>query len=194
MSNSYSVVSAARLFALQAHREQTYPPNGDPPFLPFHAHLGHVIGALHRFGWGDAPDVVAAGWLHDVMEDTPATLAEVRFAVGEYVAGIAYLVTDPPGANRRERKAKLYEQILAETHSMLQRHAIAVKLADRIANVEWSRATTPRDGINASSRFYRMYQDEYPAFGAALSRISIDADDRFAAMWKHLDTLLFPRA
>ena len=72
-----------------------------------------------------------------------------------WVAEIVYAVTDELGRNRKERKEKTYPRIAAN------KDAIAVKLCDRIANVQESSKT--------NHRLYKMYQKEQADFKAALN-------------------------
>lgn len=158
----------AREFARLAHAEQTYGPGAF-----FELHLTRVVGVLERFGETD-PVLLAAGWLHDVVEDTPTTVDEVRSAFGEDVADLVDRLTDVRGGTRRERQTA--------THACIRERvgAVRVKLADRIANIEFNLAAG--DPI-----VDRMYRKEYPRFREQLFR-----PDEFADMWEHLDRLLFP--
>jgi (p)ppGpp synthase/HD superfamily hydrolase len=54
------------------------------------------------------PEMIAAAWLHDAVEDTPASLDEVRREFGEEVASLVADLTDvsrPDDGNRAVRKA-----------------------------------------------------------------------------------------
>ena len=151
-----------RAFAERAHRDQQY---GEHPYVH---HLAAVVAVLERFAVGD-PDLLAAGWLHDVLEDTPTTRAELEAAFGARVAELVWAVTDEPGANRRERKAAT----LPKTRSVPG--ATQVKLADRIANAEASRGTSMQG----------MYRKELGAFEAALR-----VPGEHEPMWDHLRSVL----
>ncbi len=89
-------VARARAFAITAHGEQRY---GDQPYR---VHLDAVTELLAPFG--EQAQVV--GYLHDVVEDTTVTLETVSETFGDRVAACLALVTDEPGVNRRERKAR----------------------------------------------------------------------------------------
>jgi len=130
----------ARDFAIEAHGQQRY---GD---APYDAHLAAVVQILSEFGYGGAYE--AAGWLHDVVEDTGIVIDQVRDRFGDEVADLVDAVTGL-GANRAERNARIY--------AGLQRcpAAAVVKLADRIANVE---AAMP------GSDHHRRYRREAPSF------------------------------
>lgn len=151
-------------FAIRAHRDQRY---GDRPYA---SHLIDVVENLRRFGV-DTPELVAAAWLHDTVEDTAVTVQEVAERFGPRVAALVSAVTTSPGPTRKERLVHTYPRIAATEGAVL------VKLADRIANVEACWSTRDR-------RLF-MYREEYPAFRAALR-----VEGEVPQMWAHLDRLL----
>ena len=157
-------LARAREFARARHRGQLY---GDEPY---DVHLGAVVSVLYRFGYDDVT-LKAAGWLHDVVEDSETTIAEVEREFGPAVATLVAAVTSEPGKNRKERNALTYPKIRALPD------AVVLKLADRIANVE--------NGLAQSSSLTSMYRKEAVGFREALYVPGV-ADE----MWLHLDGLL----
>ena len=157
------MVEAARIFALHAHGDQKY---GEEPY---EVHLSAVVAILHeRF---NDSELEAAGWLHDVIEDTPVSLQELLKVFPESTVAIVHAVTSEPGANRKERNSATYPKIRTN------HKAVIVKLADRIANV--------RNSIASNSKLLNMYKREYPGFRVALY---YEAPDIFS-MWEELDSL-----
>lgn len=130
-------MEAVRAFAITAHGDQRY---GD---RPYEEHLSAVVEVLEKFGFAD--DYVAAGWLHDVVEDTATTEAHIEAAFGERVAKLVSAVSG--GGDRATHVASIYEKIAAYPD------AAVVKLADRIANIE---ACEPGD--KHSIRYAREHQ------------------------------------
>jgi (p)ppGpp synthase/HD superfamily hydrolase len=116
------------------------------------------------------PDVIAAAWLHDVVEDTGVSIETIRQMYGDRVAQIVWAVTDEPGANRVERKDKTLPKIAQNSDAAL------IKLADRVANVTASQG---------DERRLAMYRKEQPAFQAALQSVA-PYDD----MWGTLSSIL----
>ena len=163
MIDTFRLHSAYR-FAFEAHGDQVY---GD--VAPYIFHCVDVVKVLQRYGADE--DLVIAGLLHDTLEDTDTTYAMIECDFGKRVADLVYAVTNEPGANRAERHAKTYPKIVA------CQGATMLKLADRIANVEYSVAhNSPQLG---------MYKKEYPGFKAALYQ-----PNWYVAMWDRLDALL----
>jgi guanosine-3',5'-bis(diphosphate) 3'-pyrophosphohydrolase len=72
----------------------------------FILHPLEVAALLSGRGFDD--EVVAAGLLHDAVEDTDVGIEDIRGRFGERVAWIVAAVTEDPGlADYRERKAAL---------------------------------------------------------------------------------------
>ncbi len=160
------LVQEARAFAIEAHGGQLY---GDRPYS---VHLDQV--AEIASGYGGQAEMLA--FLHDTVEDTSATLDEVRERFGGFIADCVALLTDQPGTNRKERKAKTYAK-LAEVHDERQL-ALVVKAADRLANVRACVA----DG---NERLLGVYRGEHDAFRRAAFRPGL-----CDALWLELDALL----
>ncbi|NBB64296.1 HD domain-containing protein [Pseudomonas sp. ODNR1LW] len=136
----------ARDYAVRAHGDQTY---GD---LPYVVHLDAVVSVL-RGWWGlGGADILAAAYLHDVLEDTSATYADLVGTFGSRVADIVWACTGE-GETRDQRTAAIYAKVARDGS------AAVVKLADRVANLE---ACTPR------SAHADRYAREHKAFVAAL--------------------------
>jgi guanosine-3',5'-bis(diphosphate) 3'-pyrophosphohydrolase len=124
-----AMVMRAIGFAAQQHGDQRRP-TGAP-------YLEHLLEALEVLAVGAGitdPDVLAAAVLHDVVEDTACTNADVAAAFGPRVAELVGWVTIPepaPGQGRQVVK----EASLAALASA-PRDAVLVKLADRASNVQ----------------------------------------------------------
>lgn len=157
-------LQAAEAIAEQAHGDQKY---GE---LPYIKHLGDVVAVLMRFGVKDQ-DMLCAGWLHDSLEDTKLSPLVIEATFGRRTLDLVQRVTNEPGVNRKERHAKTYPKIIASDD------ALTLKLADRIANIEF--------GVATKADILKMYKKEYKGFRKALHK-----DGKHDAMWRHLDFLL----
>lgn len=162
---SGSAVARARAFAIEAHGAQRY---GDHPYA---LHLDAVAGLLEP--WGHEAQVV--GYLHDVVEDTAVTLDRVRQEFGDHMAACVALVTDEPGENRKERKARTNAK-LSKVEGDL-RLALVVKPADRLANL--------RASVQDRESKLEMYRREHPAFREAAFRPGL-CDE----LWAEMDEIL----
>ncbi|MDM0006739.1 HD domain-containing protein [Variovorax sp. J22G73] len=163
-----AATTIARAYAVQMHGDQKY---GIHPYV---FHLDAVVALLQPYG--ETAQVI--GYLHDVVEDTEATVSQVQERFGDLVARCVSLLTDAPGTNRKERKAKTYAALAQVTGD--EELALVVKAADRLANVRACVA----DGHRA---LWDTYRGEQPTFRAAAFRAG-----QCDALWAELDALLLP--
>lgn len=123
------LIQRAYVFAATAHAGQTRL-SGEP----YLSHPLAVADTLADMGF-DEP-TVAAGLLHDTVEDTKATIEEIDENFGEEVADIVDGVTKIsmiPFENKEEAQAEnIRKMILAMSHDM---RVLMVKLADRLHNM-----------------------------------------------------------
>jgi (p)ppGpp synthase/HD superfamily hydrolase len=105
-------------------------------------HPVEVAWLLHSSGYPDR--VVAAGVLHDVIEDTDADLAGLRERFGDEVAVIvAVLTEDPAIADWAARKRDLRNRLLDAPEE-----AAAVFAADKVSKVREMRARVSRREVS----------------------------------------------
>ncbi len=123
-----AIVKKAKLFATQAHRRIDQRRKYSKQ--PYDVHLKAVAEVVSSVT--DDPEMIAAAWLHDVVEDTPATIEDIEREFGPKVAALVTQLTDvsrPGDGNRSARKAIDREHT---AHASTQ--AKTIKLADLIDN------------------------------------------------------------
>lgn len=143
------LIERARYYATVRHRRIDQ--RRKYTFQPYEQHLLAVAKTLADAGAGD--DAIAAAWLHDLVEDTPATFDEVVSEFGENVAQLVRELTDVSclsDGNRAARKA-IDREHLANASDTAQQ----IKLADLIDNCQ--------DICRHDSRFGRVYLGEMKA-------------------------------
>jgi (p)ppGpp synthase/HD superfamily hydrolase len=115
--------------ALRWHGEQRRPTGA-----PYSEHLFEALEVLVRGAGVTTTDVLVSALLHDVVEDTTATLADVEAAFGLEVGELVDWVTKPPVEGKAAKRAAkvAYLRRLRDA----PREAILVKLADRVSNVQ----------------------------------------------------------
>ena len=128
-------VAAAVEFAVRYHGDQRRPTGA-----PYLEHLLEALEVLVRGAGVTDPDVLSAAVLHDVVEDTPCTVDDVRREFGDRVAAMVGWVTKPPDDGGDPKAAK--KAYLAGLRDAPQ-DAILVKLADRASNVQTLRSLSP---------------------------------------------------
>ncbi|RSN41639.1 MULTISPECIES: HD domain-containing protein [Actinomadura] len=158
-------VGRAAAAAVRWHGDQRRPTGA-----PYLEHLLEALEVLVRGAGETDPDVLAAVLLHDVVEDTPATTADVEAEFGPRVAELVDWVTKPPagGAGRQAKRAakSAYLRRLRDA----PRDAVRVKLADRVSNVQTLDRMPPD--------FQRRYYAETVTYILPLTR-----DEPWFASW-----------
>ena len=97
--------------------------------IPYSTHLFGVARILKAAGYED--DIVVAGLLHDVFEDTDATEQEVRELFGDNILALVKAVSEPDKSlNWEQRKQHMINQI-----KYLSENTLAIVLAEKIQNV-----------------------------------------------------------
>lgn len=128
-----SLVSKAINFAVIAHGEQTRKYTGEP----YWQHPMRVANWLTSVGapwdgekWDD--EVIAAAWLHDVLEDTPVTSGQLKRAFGPKVLQLVEAVTSPSKLvdGSRAMRKKMDREYLTKAPP----EAMSIKLADILDN------------------------------------------------------------
>jgi (p)ppGpp synthase/HD superfamily hydrolase len=131
---------------------------------PYTEHLERVAARVQQATRD--PAAVAAAWLHDVVEDTPSTHAEIEREFGPRVAALVLALTDVDASfgNRAARKAADRAR-LARAPAPAQ----TVKLADVMDNAE--------DIAQNDPHFARVFLREMEA----LLDVLTDGDPRLLA-------------
>ena len=118
----------ARDFCIMAHADQRRKYTG----LPYYEHCFEVANLVAGVTNDNA--VIAAAFMHDVIEDTPFGFNDIRLAFGDRVAKLVFEVTDvsvPEDGNRRVRK------LIDQAHlSESSPEGATIKLADIISNTQ----------------------------------------------------------
>ncbi|KAF3833040.1 Guanosine-3',5'-bis(diphosphate) 3'-pyrophosphohydrolase MESH1 [Dissostichus eleginoides] len=122
-------------FAAEKHRNQR---RKDPEATPY---INHPIGVAriisHEGGVADI-EVLQAALLHDTVEDTDTSFAELESKFGPIVARIVQEVTDDKSLSKQDRKR---QQVEHAAHC--SRQAKVVKLADKLYNLRDLNRCTP---------------------------------------------------
>lgn len=116
--------SKALEFATFKHTGQTRKFSGEP----YITHPVRVAETLRYYGYPQA--TISAGYLHDVLEDTDATLLELESEFGSEIARLVEEVTN----NKELMKAMSKGNYQAMRICELSKDALAIKLADRLDN------------------------------------------------------------
>ena len=129
-------VGQAVAFAASQHGDQRRPTGA-----PYTEHLLEALEVLARGAGVTDPGVLCAAVLHDVVEDTACTVAQVAARFGPRVAELVGWVTIPPPATGQDKAAA--KEAYLRGLRRAPRDAILVKLADRASNVQTLRNLSP---------------------------------------------------
>jgi guanosine-3',5'-bis(diphosphate) 3'-pyrophosphohydrolase len=124
-------------FASRQHSTQRRKDKDASPYI------NHPIAVTHLLAdTGGVTDLVTlmAAVLHDTIEDTETTPEELEAQFGRTVRKVVEEVTDDKALEKAERK-----QLHVDHAPHLSEHAKAIKLADKIANVQDVTAAPPAD-------------------------------------------------
>lgn len=141
------IVRKAQVYAMAAHaavgQKRKY--TGEP-YIVHPAEVAKIVAGVP----GSTPDMVAAAWLHDVVEDTGCTYTDIHMAFGPEIAALVGWLTDvskPEDGNRAIRKA-----IDREHTAKAPAEAQTIKLADLISN--------SRSIMEYDPQFAKVYLEE----------------------------------
>jgi len=132
---SSELISKAREYATLQHFKTNHKYDGQP----YDVHLQMVYDFACKYVHllpdnKTISEVLAACWVHDVIEDCRQTYNDVKNVLGERVADIAYALTNEKGKTRKERANDKYYEGIRNTP-----FAVYVKICDRLANATYSK-------------------------------------------------------
>jgi GTP pyrophosphokinase len=158
-----SLVRRAYAFAEAAHRGQRRKDG--------RAFIAHPVGVARLLaGRGYDDEVIAAALLHDVVEDTPVTLTDVRERFGARVAALVGCVTENHRLSSGERKRAYRERLRRSPHA-----ARAICAADKVCNLADLREAAKSDRVLA--RFDGGLDAQVAHHSAALSMLEETGTD-----------------
>lgn len=142
-----TLIAQAEALARAAHAGMCRPNRARQPCVE---HLAEVAGLVTEAGGSSA--AISAAWLHDIVEDTDITLADIACRFGSTIHGLVDGLTDPPEfesmplAIRKPAQARRLKSKCQDTR--------LVKLADQISNVHSVMIDPPLDWDEAKCRRY----------------------------------------
>lgn len=126
MLSALRMVSEAAELAARRHNGMARKGRGSEPYIN---HLAEVANLLAEVTDGADAELVAAGWLHDTIEDTETTREELAQKFSARVADLVVECTDDMSLPKAERRRK---QIVDAPHKSAS--AKLIKIADKISN------------------------------------------------------------
>jgi guanosine-3',5'-bis(diphosphate) 3'-pyrophosphohydrolase len=127
MVEGLRLVSEAAEFAARCHTGQARKGRGDEPYVN---HLAEVANLLAAATEGKDAQLVAAGWLHDTIEDAGIAREELSEDFGRRVADLVAEVTDDMSLPKEQRRQKQVTDAPKKSPG-----AKLIKIADKISNI-----------------------------------------------------------
>jgi guanosine-3',5'-bis(diphosphate) 3'-pyrophosphohydrolase len=121
------LISEAAELAARRHNGMARKGRGNEPYIN---HLAEVANLLATATDGADAELVAAGWLHDTVEDALATFVELAAQFGDRVVALVDEVTDDMSVPKDERRQKQIDDAPHKSPG-----AKLIKVADKISNI-----------------------------------------------------------
>lgn len=138
------VIRAALEMAERAHVGQTRNGSGGMAYIHHPVAVAELLAAE---GFGD--EAVAAALLHDVVEDSDASVEDVRKRFGVRVADLVAALTDDESIEPYERRKDLHRQRVEAAGG----DALAIYGADKLSNISVLRRTYAEQGESVGEEF-----------------------------------------
>lgn len=132
------MVRKAADFAAKAH-EGTFRKGTQIPYIFHPMEVAQIVAMITR-----EPELIAAAYLHDVLEDTDVTAEELEREFGSYVLYLVRQKTEDKSLSWKERKGLAIRHIPGAS-----RDVKILTLADKLSN------------MRASARDYMMFGEEF---------------------------------
>lgn len=145
------ITNDAKVFAIKVHSGQRRKSDKDKTMV---IHPINVANILREYNFDD--NVIAAGYLHDTVEDTNTTLDDINKLFGEDIKSLVEGASEPDKSlSWEERKKHTIETI--KTLDMRHKAVIA---ADKISNLEDLKILFEIKGEYDFSAFKRGFDDQ----------------------------------
>ena len=157
-----SIVEQAIIFLAKAHEGQTRKSTD----IPYITHPFAVGMLLQKSNCTD--EVIAAGILHDTLEDTSTTYEELTEHFGVHIANLVVAASEPdkslPWENRKQHTIDRLEDAYLEE--------IQIITADKLHNLRSIRADLEVDGEKLWERFNRGKIDQHWYYSSIVNELA----------------------
>ena len=155
MLTGIRLVSEAAELAARRHNGQHRKGRGTEPYIN---HLAEVANMLSAVSHGEDAELVAAGWLHDTIEDSGTTQDELAGRFGLRVAGLVVECTDDMSLPQSERRKRQVEDAPKKSPG-----AKLIKVADKVSNIRARIFANPTEAQRAELADYVAWAEQVVA-------------------------------
>lgn len=164
----HEVLVRAYRFSLAAHAGQVR--RSGEPYVSHCVEVAHILADLQL-----DTTTVTSGLLHDIVEDTDITVADVEREFGSEIAGIVDGLTkiaNLPLSSREERQVENYRKLLLSIAK--DARVILIKLADRLHNMRTLEWLAPDKQRRIAQETRDLYAPLAHRFGMAKMRWELE--------------------
>lgn len=170
----------AKNFAIEAHKGQVRKSDPEKPMIIHPINVGNI---LEEYGFDE--NVVAAGFLHDVVEDTSYTIEDIEEKFGKDIASLVMGASEPDKSLSWEDRKKH----TIETIKNLDLRHKAIVCADKISNLEDLRIISEIKGEYNFSAFKRGFESQKWYYTEVYKSL-IQNEDKSLPMFSKLKELI----
>ena len=180
VNNINDIKAKAKVFAILAHHGQVRKSEPEKPMI---IHPIAVAKLLEEYGYDD--NVVASGYLHDVVEDTKYTLDDIKSIFGKDIADLVNVASEPDKSISWEERRK---HTIEKTKNLPLRKKLVIA-ADKINNLEDLAITFAKTGKRDFSRFNRG-EEQQRWYYSSIYESLIYNEDESAPIFQRLKNVL----
>ena len=176
-SSDMSMIKKAYDMAAKMHRDQKR--KSGEPYIIHPLCVGIILADLEM-----DKETIAAGILHDVVEDTPTTVDEIRDMFGDDVALLVDGVTKIGMIDYKVEKVEIQAENLRKMFLAMAKdiRVIIIKLADRLHNMRTLEYMRPEKQLEKACETMDIYAPIAQRLG--ISKIKVELDDLALRYWK----------
>lgn len=184
LDETISLMDRAIIFATRAH-SGTYRKGTNIPYIVHPIEAAAIVSTIT-----DDPDMIAAAVLHDVVEDTDATVEEIRFFFNDRIAGLVEAESEnkrrdlPPQETWMLRKMETLEFL----RTRADREAKILALADKLSNMRAIHRDQNMIGDKLWERFNEKRKEKHAWMYRQVADALSELQDTFA--WQEYNDLV----
>ena len=175
-----NIKEKAKNYAIEAHKGQVRKSEPEKPKI---IHPINVAKILEEYNCDD--EVIAAGYLHDVVEDTKHTIEDIKKEFGDDIATLVMGASEPDKSLSWEERKK---HTIKETKTLPLRNKLVI-CADKINNLEDLAILFQKNGKNDFSSFKRGEQEQKWYFESVYESL-IYGEDKELPIFKRLKNII----
>ena len=162
------LIREALEMAGEAHAGQTRKGSGGMAYIH---HPVAVAELLAEHGFGE--QALAAALLHDVVEDSEASVEDIAARFGQPVASLVAALTDDESVEPYERRKDEHRRHVEEAGG----DALAIYAADKLSNIRVLRRAYANEGESAGEEFEAPLDVKEGIWAADLAMLRREAPD-----------------